>query len=438
MYRTYVFLGLLLACGSLLAQEEQIRTDSIEIYFATASQTLEPQEIAKVRAFVETIPFNKTFTLAVKGYTDNRGNKEFNLRLSRQRALAVQNLLEYYGVEPDQFQEVSGRGEIDPTANEQDAQKNRKVTIRLYRPKAEVIAERIPKTVLPDAQRLRGLEVNPIKTPAPKPIEVNTCNEIAAVYTLENGALVTLGACCFGDLSPQDVKVQLEPINSPAEMIAYDIQTITIDGYYLSSAGMLMVTLRDPAGNLITQTGGEKCMTIRIPAKTKDPYLRIYYAFQRNEQERIAWQSSLNKPDFRQIDGKPYYEIRTQRPIGVSFQKPLDYPREAGLKRMYVQVKGYDAGEARVYLSGNQTAVGGRWDKSGLAYFRLPAIPFEEAYLSVVVETPAGKMLLHKRLNSLKQKKGPNKQPLFQVKKKDFIPMANEDMILQYIEQGRS
>lgn len=76
--------------------------------------------------------YNRTI-VDVIGHTDSDGSEEYNLNLSRERAVAVANLIASYGVDSRRFF-VDGRGENSPIAsNSTDAGKaaNRRVEIEI-------------------------------------------------------------------------------------------------------------------------------------------------------------------------------------------------------------------------------------------------------------------------------------------------------------------
>lgn len=76
--------------------------------------------------------FNQTI-VDVYGHTDSDGSEEYNLNLSRQRAVAVANVIASYGVDARRFF-VEGKGESSPIAsNATDAGKaaNRRVEIQI-------------------------------------------------------------------------------------------------------------------------------------------------------------------------------------------------------------------------------------------------------------------------------------------------------------------
>lgn len=76
--------------------------------------------------------YNKT-VVDVYGHTDSTGSEEHNLQLSRERALAVANVISANGVDPRRFY-IDGRGESQPIASnatEAGRAQNRRVEIQI-------------------------------------------------------------------------------------------------------------------------------------------------------------------------------------------------------------------------------------------------------------------------------------------------------------------
>ena len=68
----------------------------------------------------------------VAGYTDKKGNADYNLKLSRQRAQAVVKALESRGVKPEQLKSKgygATKAEVPATASDAERQKDRKVVV---------------------------------------------------------------------------------------------------------------------------------------------------------------------------------------------------------------------------------------------------------------------------------------------------------------------
>lgn len=76
--------------------------------------------------------YNKTI-VDVYGHTDSTGSDEYNMQLSRDRALSVANVVSANGVDPRRFY-IDGRGETQPIASnatESGRAQNRRVEIQI-------------------------------------------------------------------------------------------------------------------------------------------------------------------------------------------------------------------------------------------------------------------------------------------------------------------
>ena len=76
--------------------------------------------------------YNKTI-VDVYGHTDSTGSDEYNLELSKQRAVSVANVISSNGVDPRRFY-IDGRGESQPigsNATEAGRAQNRRVEIKI-------------------------------------------------------------------------------------------------------------------------------------------------------------------------------------------------------------------------------------------------------------------------------------------------------------------
>lgn len=103
------------------------------ITFDVGSSSVKPQFRSTLTSVTLVLQrFEKTI-VDVLGHTDSDGSEEFNLNLSRERAIAVANVISGQGIDARRFY-IDGRGETSPIAsNNTDAGKaqNRRVEIRI-------------------------------------------------------------------------------------------------------------------------------------------------------------------------------------------------------------------------------------------------------------------------------------------------------------------
>jgi peptidoglycan-associated lipoprotein len=91
--------------------DEPIRIDNI--FFDFASAALRPESMVSLDKLVETLNDNPNITVELGSHTDNRGNDDFNLDLSKQRAQSVVNYLITKGIESARLV-AKGYGETMP------------------------------------------------------------------------------------------------------------------------------------------------------------------------------------------------------------------------------------------------------------------------------------------------------------------------------------
>ncbi|MBN2767587.1 MAG: OmpA family protein, partial [Campylobacterales bacterium] len=76
---------------------------------------------------------NNTYTIEISGHTDSVGDPEYNLELSKQRALSVKGALMKQGVDAKKMV-ANGYGDQRPLVdnnNEEDRKKNRRVEFKI-------------------------------------------------------------------------------------------------------------------------------------------------------------------------------------------------------------------------------------------------------------------------------------------------------------------
>jgi len=103
------------------------------VTFATASAELVGDSRQVLNKVVETLRLNPGLKLEVAGYTDNRGKRNYNVRLSQQRADSVRNYLIAQGIASERL-EAKGYGPADAIADndtEDGRATNRRVTLHI-------------------------------------------------------------------------------------------------------------------------------------------------------------------------------------------------------------------------------------------------------------------------------------------------------------------
>lgn len=101
------------------------------LYFRSGSTTLTPESVNKIPEIMETINQRQSQSISVVGHADTAGNRQYNLRLSKQRADAVGRILTEKGIKKFHIKTTS-HGEENPlikTADNVNEPRNRRVEV---------------------------------------------------------------------------------------------------------------------------------------------------------------------------------------------------------------------------------------------------------------------------------------------------------------------
>ena len=115
------------------AQENMVLTLGSDVMFDTGKSELKPGAQSSIRQVAHFLEQHRDRSVVVRGYTDNVGNADFNLRLSQARANAVKAALIEAGVAPSQVS-AFGMGDSAPVATNSDPggrQLNRRVELAI-------------------------------------------------------------------------------------------------------------------------------------------------------------------------------------------------------------------------------------------------------------------------------------------------------------------
>ena len=87
-----------------------------DIYYETASSDLKESSLKVLDEFCVFLSDNSRLKIAIHGHTDNLGNDEANMQLSRERAKSVYDYLVSKGIDAGRL-EYQGFGETRPVAD---------------------------------------------------------------------------------------------------------------------------------------------------------------------------------------------------------------------------------------------------------------------------------------------------------------------------------
>ncbi|WP_428653638.1 OmpA family protein [Runella sp.] len=99
------------------------------IYFDRSSPVLRPDSYPELDALAEALNKDAAIRIEIRGHTDNAGDFDLNVKLSKDRCRAVEDYLIKKGIRQDRLQTL-GRGSLDPIApntSEENRKKNRRV-----------------------------------------------------------------------------------------------------------------------------------------------------------------------------------------------------------------------------------------------------------------------------------------------------------------------
>jgi OOP family OmpA-OmpF porin len=109
------------------------QTMVLHIKFPSGKATITHDVIKQLEDFAKFLQENPGYQVIVYGYTDNIGNEDMNLELSKTRAKAVVKALSQYGLDESRFTAI-GKGEQEPVADNSTPEgraENRRIEIEL-------------------------------------------------------------------------------------------------------------------------------------------------------------------------------------------------------------------------------------------------------------------------------------------------------------------
>lgn len=101
------------------------------ILFGFNSSALTNTSKASLRELAQILKDDPTTDIAIVGHTDKVGTYDANIKVSKDRAFAVENYLQDCGVSPSQFKKVEGVG-YNQYDDSMSATQNRRVDVYMY------------------------------------------------------------------------------------------------------------------------------------------------------------------------------------------------------------------------------------------------------------------------------------------------------------------
>ncbi len=122
------------------------------INYPINSARVSPKYLERLQELAELLksPERKNYRVVIRGYTDNTGPRQLNMRLSRMRAEAIKRILvERFNLDPDRIQ-TEGFGPDNPIATNKTPSgraKNRRTEIHIYGDVSEAVKALLPAAV---------------------------------------------------------------------------------------------------------------------------------------------------------------------------------------------------------------------------------------------------------------------------------------------------
>lgn len=123
----YLFL-LLLTFSCAFSQHTVLHS----VYFDFDKDEIKDIELRKLIQFTKDIDRSKIMSVNIYGYCDDRGNKDYNYKLSERRADKVRKALEAHGINKRIFVNIEGKGKValtDDKNKREQRTRNRRVDV---------------------------------------------------------------------------------------------------------------------------------------------------------------------------------------------------------------------------------------------------------------------------------------------------------------------
>jgi OOP family OmpA-OmpF porin len=108
---------------------KSIKRQNLKVTFEPNSALIKSSSKITVKNFADFLKRDTSKSVTIEGYTDNSGQRDKNLALSKKRAQAVRSLLIKYGVSASKVEAI-GKGDLNPIADN-DTENGRRLNRRI-------------------------------------------------------------------------------------------------------------------------------------------------------------------------------------------------------------------------------------------------------------------------------------------------------------------
>lgn len=136
-------------CGLIITSTDQL---GLHILFENDSSVIPPLFNEQIRQMADFLKQYPETTIEIQGYASKVGNEEYNLALSKQRAITVDKRIESFGISPSRVTIVGyGESQLEYQGDDEMSHtRNRKVVANVVGYKGDVLKEwtiftRLPK-----------------------------------------------------------------------------------------------------------------------------------------------------------------------------------------------------------------------------------------------------------------------------------------------------
>lgn len=263
--RVIIFLFVCLLCTNLSAQ------DITKVYFESNSDKLTTSSKLKLKNHCKRSGDN-ALAILLKPYSDNKGNKAYNVTLTNERLTQVERYLKRqtkYAIQIDSTITFANND------NDKHPSEWRKVEVIWKRKPIDIVPEKISKvepqtkidSIRSDQEKLDQV----ISSMEPNQIERQLNQDQDNVIVSDKGTLMVVQKGTFvrpdGSV-PKQVDVKVKEYYSLSSFLEGDVTTETESGNQLETAGMVYIEATDEKGTPLEM---KKSMTLGIPRSKDKP-----------------------------------------------------------------------------------------------------------------------------------------------------------------------